>query len=227
MAYLATRVQLDFRTLKVAESATVLLNRTRGMRGITMGYLSTSDLPLIEEEEATGDVARVYDELKREYQIPFVPNMTKALAVSPAALAIHWDFSRSFFRHTTLPQALTAMLLYTIAETSNCEYCSAGNELTCRTLGVDEETLSALVDDLGNVSPERIQAIVAFALKASHNPQSLVAQDYERVREQGVTAEELVEIILVAAIGNYTDTLADALKIPVESMVTDALGHRS
>jgi uncharacterized peroxidase-related enzyme len=190
-----------------------------------MPNLTISNLPIVEEEDATGDVARIYDELKREYQIPFVPNMAKALAASPAALAMHWDFSRSLLQHSTLPQALTAMILYTIAETGNCEYCSAGNELTCRTLGVDEETLSALVQDLGNVSPERIRAIIEFALKASHEPQHLVAEDYQRVRKQGITDEELVEIIFVAAVGNYSDTLADALKIEVESMVADALGR--
>lgn len=190
-----------------------------------MYYLAVSNLPMVEEEDATDDVARIYTEVKREYQIPFVPNMAKALAVSPAALAMHWDFSRSLLQHSTLPQALTAMILYSVAETGNCEYCSAGNELTCRTLGVDEETLSALVKDLENVSPERIQAIIGFALKAAHDPQRLVAEDFERVREQGITDEEMVEIIFIAAVGNYADTLADALKIEVETMVADALGR--
>ena len=186
---------------------------------------ATSDLPLIEEEEATNEVARIYAEIKRDMQIPIVPNMMKALAISPAALAIHWGFTRIFYEHTTLPQSLTAMILFIIAETGNCEYCSAGNELTCRTLGIDEETLSALVEDLGNVSPQRIRAIIEFALKVSHDPQSLVAEDYERVREQGVTDEELVEIILIAGMANYADTLADALKIEVDSMVSEALGR--
>jgi len=50
------------------------------------------------------------------------------------------------------------------------------------------------------------------------------AEDYARVREQGVTDEELVEVILVAAAANYVDTLADARKIEVDPMVTAALG---
>jgi uncharacterized peroxidase-related enzyme len=190
-----------------------------------MHYSTMSDLPMIEEEDATSEVARIYAEIKRDMQLPIVPNIMKALAVSPAALAMYWDFSRSMFQHATLPQSLTSMILYTIAETGKCEYCSAVHELTCRTLGIDEETLSALVEDLGNVSPQRIRVIIEFALKASYDPQSLVAEDYERVREQGVTDEELVEIIMVAAIGKYRDTLADALKIEVESMVSEALGR--
>ena len=53
----------------------------------------------------------------------------------------------------------------------------------------------------------------------------MVAEDYERVREQGVTDAELVEITLIAAIGKYNDTLADALKVDVEPMVAEALGR--
>lgn len=184
-----------------------------------------SDLPIIEEEEATGEVARIYAEIKRDLQIPVVPNYAKAVAISPATLAIYWNTVRSFYQHTTLPQSLTSMILYTIAETGNCEYCSASHELTCRTLGIDEETLSSLVEDLGNVSPQRIRAIIEFALKVAQDPQGLVSEDYERVREQGVTDEELVEIILIAAIGKYNDTLADALKIDVDPMVAEALGR--
>jgi uncharacterized peroxidase-related enzyme len=190
-----------------------------------MRYSAISGLPMIKEEEATDDVAQIFTELKHEMQMPFVPNMAQALAVSPAALAVHWEFFRSFYRHTTLPQSLTAMILFTIAKTRHCGYCSANHELTCRTLGVDEGTLNALVEDLNNVSPQRLRVIIEFALKASQSPQSLIAEDYERVRAQGVSDEELVEIILIAAIGSYGDTLADTLKIEVDSLVAQALGR--
>jgi len=191
----------------------------------TMQHSTMSGLPMIEEEEATGDVARIYGDVKREMHIPFVPNSVKTLAVSPAGLTIYWDLLHSFFQHTTLPQSLTAMILFTIAKTNNCQYCSANNELTCRQLGVDEETLDALVENLTQVYPQRVRAIIEFAVKASRNPQSLVPEDYERVRAQGVTDEELVEIILIAAMGKYLDTLADALKIEVEPMIAQALGR--
>ncbi|MFL7790941.1 MAG: hypothetical protein AB8I69_02280, partial [Anaerolineae bacterium] len=101
--------------------------------------LSISTLPMIEEYEATEQVADIYDEIKREMQVPFVPNIMKALAPSPEALTIAWGVYRSFFEQTTLPHSLVPMVLYAIAEAGNCRYCSAKNELTCRTLGIDEE----------------------------------------------------------------------------------------
>lgn len=190
-----------------------------------MNYLPISGIPIVEEDEAPAEVARIYEEIKRDMQVPFVPNFMKAWAISPAALTIQWESFRSFLQHTTLPESLTAMIHFTIARSNHCEYCSATNELTCRTLGIDEETLTALVEDLGNVSPERIRAIIAFALKVAHNPKGLGAEDYDQVREQGVSDEELTEIILIAALGNYFDTLADALKIQVDAPVAAALGR--
>lgn len=190
-----------------------------------MHYSVVSGLNMVEEEAASDEVARIYAEIKREMQIPVVPNIMKGLAVSPAALAIYWGMTRTFYQHTTLPEALTSMILFTIAETNNCQYCSASHELTCRTLGIDEETLKALIEDLGSVSPQRTRAIIEFAIKASHDPQGLMAEDYQRVREQGVTDEELTEIILIVAIAKFADTLADALKIDMDPMVAKALGR--
>lgn len=182
-------------------------------------------LPLIQEAEAVGEVERIYAEVKREWQTPFVPNIFKALAVSPAAVTMYWEMLSSFYRNTTFPQSLSSMILYTIAETGNCTYCSAGHELTCRTLGIDEATLSALVEDLGNVSPERVRALIEFSLKVAHDPKSLIAEDYQRLRDAGVMDAEVAELILIACLGVMGDTLADALKIEVDPETSRALGR--
>jgi alkylhydroperoxidase family enzyme len=53
-----------------------------------------------------------------------------------------------------------------------------------------------------------------------------VEEDYEAVREQGVTDEEIVELIVIAAVANFSDTMADALKLEVDESVAQALGQR-
>ena len=190
-----------------------------------MKYLPESNLHPVEEAEATGIVAQMYADFKRDMQFPYLPNMIKTLAISPAALAGGWGLYRGFLLNTTLPRTLTAMILFTIAESRDCEYCAAGNEFACRNLGVDEESLRALVEDLDNVSPERIRAIIAFALKVAHDPQALVAEDFERLREHGITDEEVVDIALNAAMATFFDILADSLKVEVDPEVAEGLGR--
>ncbi len=184
-----------------------------------MASNKSTGLPIIEESEATGEAARIYAAFKRELQLPNVPNMVKAMAASQGMLTVHWTMFTTFWRMTTFPTSLLSMIFYTVAEVNHCKYCSAGNEMMCRQLGIDEDTLKALVNDLGSVSPDRLRAIINFALKAANNPQGLVPEDYDEVRAQGVTDEEIIELIFVAAIATLVDTLADALKVELESEV--------
>ena len=183
-----------------------------------------SQLPLIEENEASGQTAELFNNIKEVVEIPFVPNIYKSVAAAPNALAGTWDVVRNVFLQTSLPKSLASMIMFSIAAARNCQYCSAVHQVTCKTLGVEEETLSALQDDLSAVAPERVQAIVLFAQKCALNPQELTAGDYDKVREHGVSDEEIIEVVSLAALGNYLDTVADALKVPVDSVFRDALG---
>src|SRR5688500_936671 len=119
-----------------------------------MGEIAANGLPMIEEDEATGEVAALYEEIKREMMLPVVPNFMKALAASPAALTIYWVSFKALMQHSTLPSSLSSMILYAIAQQYECQYCSANHELTCRTLGIDEETLYTLIHDLPHLTPE-------------------------------------------------------------------------
>jgi uncharacterized peroxidase-related enzyme len=180
---------------------------------------------MIKEHEATGEVAELFDTIKRELQIPFVPNMIKTLGTSPAALAMHMGMFQAMYAHLTLPHSLVAMIGYTVAEYANCEYCSVNNELLCRTLGIDESTLAQVARDLGNVNPERVREIIQFCIKMSKNPQSMTNNDFDRLREFGVSDEEILEIVIVASHAVSADIIADTLKVPVESDVYSALGR--
>ena len=54
-------------------------------------------------------------------------------------------------------------------------------------------------------------------------PQSLVDDDYQAIRDQGMSDEEIVEVISLAALGNYLDTIADSLKLDVDEAISEAL----
>jgi uncharacterized peroxidase-related enzyme len=181
--------------------------------------------PMIEEHQATSTLAELYEEVKRETASPSVPNLIKTIAVSEPALRVYIDFYSSFMRNTTFPQSLIAMIGYVIAEQSRCEYCSSANELACRTLGIDEETLANIARDMDSVNPERIRLILEFALKAAKHPRDLVSEDYTRLHEQGISEAEVVEIILIAGLATINDIFADALKADVDEAVNQALGR--
>ncbi len=183
-----------------------------------------SPLPLVEEADATPGNADTFDDIKRVLEIPFVPNIHKTLANSPTVLTGTWEALRNIFLQSSLPTSLASMILFSISAAKQCQYCGAIHEVTCKTLGVEEDTLSALGGNLEVLAPHRVQAIVKFAQKCALNPQGLAAADYESVREQGVSDQELTEIIALAALGNFLDTLADGMKVELDSVFKEALG---
>ena len=188
-----------------------------------MSELPISGLQMVEEDAASGQVSEIFGNIQRVMEIPFVPNIDKAAAGAANVLQATWDVFRNIFLSTSLPMSLASMIMYSIAVARKCRYCSAVHQVTCKTLGVEEETLAALQADLGALTPQRVSVIVAFAQKCALDPQGLVEADYEAVRDQGVSEQELVEIIGLAALGNYLDTLTDAMKVEIDQVFTEAL----
>lgn len=190
-----------------------------------MSEMLKCGLQMVEEDEASGELKPIYDSVKRDFQMPHVPNLMKTIAMSPAALTIHVESFKSFFTHSTLPQSLISIIQFTIAQKSNCVYCASANEVMCRTLGVDEDTLIAITQNLGELNPERVRTIIEFALKTAQYPQELEPKDYELLRAQGISNDEIVQIIQAVGMAVYVDIMADALKAEVDPDVARALGQ--
>ncbi len=179
---------------------------------------------MVADGEASPEVAQKFDDIKRVLEIPFVPNIHRMAANSPAALNGIWAALQNIFLQTSLPVSLASMILYSISAAKKCQYCSAIHQVTCKTLGVEEDTLAALDSNLEALAPQRVQTIVKFAQKCALDPQSLQAADYETVRAQGIGDQELMEVIALAGLGNLLDTLADGMRVEVDSALTEALG---
>lgn len=190
-----------------------------------MTELAISNLEMVEEAEAEGAVEDLYKDIRQGMQTPFVPNLFKATAGNGNENLLRgtWEAMSNIYLKNSLPMSLKAMILYSIALSSDCAYCSSVHQVTCRTLGVDEKTLEMLTNDLSGLEPRRLQAIINFAVKVASEPTSLTEEDYDNVRDMGVGDDEITEIIGLAAFGKYLDILADAFKIDVDLGIKQAL----
>ncbi|MFQ5973858.1 MAG: hypothetical protein ACE5Q3_16145 [Alphaproteobacteria bacterium] len=186
-----------------------------------MVEIAVSELPLVEETEAEGEVARLFDDIKEKEQIPFVPNIWRGVAGSPELLEGFWKAYLST-KTISLPAALTSMIGYSISAANRCTYCNTIYKVSCSMHGVDDEAMAALQADLTTLTPQRVQEIVRFATKCGMEPESLTKADYDRVRDQGLSDQEIVEVIVYAAWCTFADRIADALKIEVDPFIKQA-----
>lgn len=188
-----------------------------------MSTIPISNLSLVSGSESGPEVNDVYEDIQKVLQVPFVPDLFESLANSPNVLAGTWEAHKRVYLGTTLPMSLKAMVLYSISAQRNCEYCATVHHVTCRTLGVDEQTLQVLVENLEGLTPVRVQTIIKFALECAADPQGLGEEDFQTLRSNGISDEEIMEIIGLAAWGVYLDVLADSIKVPVDEVFANAL----
>ena len=175
-----------------------------------MRYLPISKIPLVEEETASAEVKELYEAIRQTSGSLAVGYM--GMAHSPLVLHMANYIFGEFMQNTILPPPLLFMIHYAISTTKNCICCSVGFKNACQSVGVDEEMLEALINDLDAVAPKRMQEIIRFAVTAALDPQSLVEEDYDRLRDQGVSEQELTEILFWASYAMLNDTMADASK---------------
>ena len=180
-------------------------------------------IELVEESNASGEVSEIYEAVKRALQVPEVPNIDKVLAHSLPALKGTTELLGALYIGSTLPQPVVSMLLYSISLARDCQYCSSLHRLTCRMVGVDEDMLVAIGNDPGSVTPERVQAIVNFGVKAAMSSGDLTRDDFEKLRDMGISDSEIVEIVALAGMGTYLNIIANALKVEVDPMIKQGL----
>ena len=104
-------------------------------------------MPHLKDEDTGPEIEIIYDEFMKVTGSPYVTNMWRTLANSLPALAGTWQLFNQIFFKTNLPVPIKAMILFSISSANHCTYCSAFLEVTCRTVGVDEEALKAIVSD--------------------------------------------------------------------------------
>lgn len=115
-----------------------------------------SRMPRVEEEDATGETAQIYDEIKAGMGIDFVPNIDKHVAISPNVLKGTWGAVRNIFLTTSLPQTLCTMIIYSVSAANKCWYCDSFFKSACLAVGVDQDLLDGLDKDLDSLPSVRL-----------------------------------------------------------------------
>jgi alkylhydroperoxidase family enzyme len=77
---------------------------------------------LIAEEEATGKVREVFDDIKATKQIDFVPNIWRALANNPEHLEAAWHKLKAIMRPGKLDMLTKEMIALAVSITNSCVY---------------------------------------------------------------------------------------------------------
>lgn len=160
---------------------------------------------------ATGDTRAHLDQIKAAFGV--VPNMFKAVANSPAALASMWG-SFGALGGGTLGARLGEEIAVAVANANKCEYCLAAHTALGRRAGASAEAMAAA--QLGMSADPRSQAALTFALKLVHDRGAAIEADVAALKAAGFDDEGVVEIVAHVALNLFTNYVNVALAVPVD-----------
>lgn len=82
-----------------------------------------ASITLIPEEEATGRVNDIYQDIMETHSIDFVPNMYKAMASKPSYLEANWSRIKTVMQEPGKLDKLTKEIIaVAVSAVSGCDY---------------------------------------------------------------------------------------------------------
>lgn len=82
-----------------------------------------ASIRLISEEEADGKVKAIYDEIKRQFGIDFVPNLYRVMAGNPHYLEANWNKVKAvMFASGKLDRLTKEIIAVAVSAVQGCRY---------------------------------------------------------------------------------------------------------
>lgn len=159
-----------------------------------------SRLTVIDPAQADGKAKALLDRVQQSLGV--TPNMTKAMAASPAVLDAYLSFSGSLAKGRLSAGVREQVALLAAAE-NRCDYCAAAHSVLGGRAGVSEDDLRAGL--AGEASDPRVAAALTFARAVIREKGFVSDAELEAVRAAGYGDGEIGEIVANVALNVFTN----------------------
>lgn len=115
----------------------------------------TATVRPVSDDDATGKVAAVFDDIKQTKNIDFIPNFWRTLATNPDQLEMVWTNLKKLMhpeaagRESQLNPLTREIIALAVSATNGCSYCINSHTAAARKLGLDEEDLGEVLAIVG------------------------------------------------------------------------------
>lgn len=166
---------------------------------------------LVDPNTATDTTAEHLAQIKGAFGM--VPNMFKAVANSPAALASMWG-SFGALSQGRLGAKLGEQIAVAVADRNNCNYCLAAHTMLGKKAGASTAEMTAA--QKGQSDDPKTAAILAFVQKVVENRAEVSAVDVQALRNAGLDDQDVVEVMAHIALNLFTNYVNVGFDVPVD-----------
>lgn len=166
---------------------------------------------LVDRQNATGDTRTTLDDITAAFGA--TPAMFRAVANSPAALAMMWS-GFGALGGGRLGARLGEQIAVVVADRNRCGYCLAAHTALGRKAGASAQEMREA--QAGRSEDARTAAALSFAHTLVENRAQVTDADVEALRAAGFDDEEVVELIAHVALNLFTNYVNVALSVPLD-----------
>jgi uncharacterized peroxidase-related enzyme len=170
-------------------------------------------VPLVEESEATGVLAELYDQVKVETGLPFVPDMFRLLSTKPELLRAILAGYNGVFNHGELPRETRELVAAWTSRLNQCPYCVGTHSFFLQVYGGSEELANAIANSAHPDElpvDERTHELLRLVTKVTTAPYKITDRDWQGALDAGYSTGELLEGVFCAALFNFICRLVDS-----------------
>ena len=103
----------------------------------------------ISENEASGKVKEIFNEIKKARKITEVPNFWKYLANNPETLERTWNTTSQVMKAGALDPATKELIYVAVSMTNSCEYCTKSHTAAAKKKGATDDMIKEMIDVMG------------------------------------------------------------------------------
>ena len=103
----------------------------------------------IQENEVSGKVKEIFEEIKTVRQITEIPNFWKSLANNPETLERTWTSLKQVMKKGALDPVVKELIYVAVSITNGCEYCIKSHSLAAKKKGATDDMLNEMIAVVG------------------------------------------------------------------------------
>ncbi len=168
---------------------------------------------VVEESEASPELQQVYEQIKRARGK--LSNIMKVQSLNPAAMRAHLDlYLAVMFGGSPLSRQEKELLAVAVSAANRCDYCVQHHAEALRAYWRDGHRVQRVIRDFRSADlPERVQAMLDYAVTLTRTPDAIAETDLERLREHGFSDEEILGINLITSYFNFVNRIVLGLGV--------------
>ena len=103
----------------------------------------------VTEKKANSKVKKIFNTIKKERKINFIPNFWKMIANDPDTLERTWNTLSQIMKKGSLDALTKEMLYIAVSITNSCEYCIRSHTAAAKKKGMTDKMLKELIAVVG------------------------------------------------------------------------------